>query len=612
MRQRRRILMGTALALGIGLVLAGAYAFQFLHSLQLASSDFLFRARNLALNPLLQERIVVIGIDDATLSQMGRLGSWPRTYYARVVDALALAQARLIVLDVIFPEEGTGDQELAQAMERAGNVIQPVLGTPSSPRLTPYGQPMEFEGLLRPRPLLEQASLALGHSNVLPDADGSVRRIPLLVRSAGMEEPALALTAAAKYLRRPQVMEASPQPGHLTLAGRAIPVDGFYRMIVNYQGRATGQGMPFRLVSFGDVLNGQVDPSIFNDKLILIGATASGLADDYWTPLGGGKMNGVEIHANAIETILRPALLQPQGTANTATTIVLLALLAGAAALFLPVVWSTLSIAALYGAYALVAFIAFDRGLMLNMAYPPLALLGGWVGVSLYRVVSEQARRREVLRIFGRYVSPEVVQEIMSQTEAGGLRLGGEEREVTVAFADIRGFTSLSENMRPEEVVRLLNAYLSELIAVVLKHRGMINKFAGDNIMAVWNAPVEQTDHALLAVRAAMEGQEALHRLPLRYPDLPPVEFGIGINTGIAVAGNLGSEDRSEYTVIGDAVNLASRLTGAAPGGRIWIGPTTFEMVRRHVKAEPLEPMAVKGKREPVMIYEIADEGLKA
>ena len=213
-----------------------------------------------------------------------------------------------------------------------------------------------------------------------------------------------------------------------------------------------------------------------------------------------------------------------------------------------------------------------------------------------------QADRREINELFGRYVSPQVAGEILNLANSDELKLGGARRQVTVMFADMRGFTALSEKLEPEAVVATLNKYLSVMIERVLANEGMVNKFAGDNIMAVWNAPQEQPNHAMLAVKAALEAQQSMENLP-EDDALPKVQFGIGINTGSAVAGNMGSEGRTEYTVIGDAVNLASRLCSNAPGGQIWIGPHTYEEVKDAIDVEVLEPQKFKGKAEPVPVY---------
>jgi adenylate cyclase len=183
--------------------------------------------------------------------------------------------------------------------------------------------------------------------------------------------------------------------------------------------------------------------------------------------------------------------------------------------------------------------------------------------------------------------------------------LGGEQRQVTVLFADIRGFTRMSEEMSPEAVVNMLNIYLSAMIDKVLQNAGMVNKFAGDNIMAVWNAPYAEEGHARLAVKAAWEAQEEIIELQQRDPSLPKVQFGIGINTGEAVAGNVGSLGRAEYTVIGDAVNLASRICSAAPGGEVWVGPETYRQATDHLQVEELEPQTFKGKIEKVVVYRV-------
>jgi len=189
----------------------------------------------------------------------------------------------------------------------------------------------------------------------------------------------------------------------------------------------------------------------------------------------------------------------------------------------------------------------------------------------------------------------------------GENEIGGEERTVTILFADARNFTGISEKMNTQELVSVLNRYLSVIIKTTLQFDGMVNKFGGDSIMAVWNTPVECRGHAISATMAAIRTQQALKELPDRIKDLPRIEFGIGINTGIAVAGNMGSTDRLEYSVIGDAVNTAARLAGATPGGKVWVGPNTFDLIHDDVIATPLEPLSLRGKREVIQVYEVTD-----
>jgi adenylate cyclase len=274
-------------------------------------------------------------------------------------------------------------------------------------------------------------------------------------------------------------------------------------------------------------------------------------------------------------------------------------------AIVLPLIklrWGTVLTVILFIGYALAVFFAFDKGHILNIFYPLISLPIMYVTAVISSMFAAQSDRREINNLFGRYVSPQVASEILSLANTDQLKLGGTKREVTVMFADMRGFTAFSERLGPEEVVATLNKYLSVLIERVLANEGMINKFAGDNIMAVWNAPQDQPDQALLAVKAALEGQQALENMP-QDENQPKVQFGIGINTGPAVAGNVGSEGRTEYTIIGDAVNLASRLCSNAPGGQVWIGPHTYEVVKNEVEVEALEPQKFKGKAEPVPVY---------
>jgi len=288
-------------------------------------------------------------------------------------------------------------------------------------------------------------------------------------------------------------------------------------------------------------------------------------------------------------------------------SIFILALLTGLAVLRLRIAWAILSTIFLCIAYFLGAFFSFDNGVALNMLLPPIATAGTFVGLNVYNVTCARSEKSEITRTFGRYVSPSVADKILTTSEEGELELGGEEREVTVAFADVRGFTGISEKINSVELVRALNIYLTAIIEAVLKYGGMINKFGGDSVMAVWNTPLECHDHALLAVKAAISAQNALSKLTVSDKSMPKMEFGIGVNTGKVLAGNMGSPDRMEYSVIGDAVNCASRITGATPSGKVWIGADTLLKVKQQVVVMPLELLKIKGKLEPIPIYEVSD-----
>jgi class 3 adenylate cyclase len=249
--------------------------------------------------------------------------------------------------------------------------------------------------------------------------------------------------------------------------------------------------------------------------------------------------------------------------------------------------------------------VAFDRGYTLDLLYPLLLLPAIYVSSILYTVIIEQSDKRFVKELFGRYVSPQIAREIVSRADAGELRLGGEQREVSVLFADIRDFTRISEQLSPEATVEMLNTYLSVVANAVIQHDGIVNKFGGDSIMAVWNAPQSQPEHALLAVKAAWEAQKKVVELQQSDRWLLPVQFGIGINTGIALAGNVGSVGRTEYTVIGDSVNAASRTCSSTPGGEVWIGAETYDQTKDYIETQKLEPQSLKGKAAPVTVYRL-------
>ena len=284
----------------------------------------------------------------------------------------------------------------------------------------------------------------------------------------------------------------------------------------------------------------------------------------------------------------------------------LLVAITGVALPRLKLKWGGVLVAGLFLGYLVAVFLAFDSGYVLNALYPLTLLPLTYVTSVLCVVVAEQSDKRLVKDLFGRYVSPQVAAEILELADVGKLELGGEQRTVSVLFADIRGFTQMSEKMSPGEIVDMLNNYLSIIVERVLENDGMVNKFAGDNVMAVWNAPQFQQEHAWLAVKAAWEAQQAIMARQREDASLPRVQFGIGVNTGEAVAGNMGSSGRAEYTVIGDAVNVASRICGATSGGEVWIGHETYRQVKDYVEVEELEPQSFKGKAEPVAVYRVA------
>ena len=488
---------------------------------------------------------------------------------------------------------------MAAAIKNASNVVLAAAGTGPLPLTESQ---ITYNRFLLPASPLEQASTSIGHANVISDPDGTVRRLPLVIRdSMGQNYPALTLAVLHTLFNMPLPEEYLLENSALNLLGRDIPVDDFRRLRINFA--VDNESRPY--ISYRDVIEGKFDPSMVKNKMVLIGMAATGELDTWAIPTSAGKVPGVLIHAAAMDTILRQRFLIETGIGMTLMIMVLMVLITIFALPRLKLRWGGVIIGGLFAGYLAASFITFDRGYILDILYPLAILPVMYVSNILFQIAIEQSDKRFIKDLFGRYVSPQVAGEILSLADANRLELGGEQREVTVLFADIRQFTQLSERMSPEAIVNMLNIYLSIMIDKVLQNEGMVNKFAGDNIMAVWNAPQSQTEHARLAVKAAWEAQQEITELQKRDPSLPRVEFGIGINTGVALAGNVGSLGRAEYTVIGDAVNLASRICGAASGGEVWIGPETYLQAMDYLQVEELEPQAFKGKTERVLVYRV-------
>jgi len=589
-RRRNHIII----ALGVGLSFALIAVFlQPFATIEWRLSDQLFLPTSPSPN------IVIAAIDDESLAAHGRWAEWPRSLHAQAIENLSQAEAMVIGFDVIFADESTDDPILAQAMNEAGNVVLPVVGVQP---VSPLDSEITYQQFLLTTKTISAASAAMGHANMAPDGDGVMRDLPLVVSdSTGERYPAFVVAVLYTFFSKPLPADYEAIDGTLHLLDRDIPVDGKKQMRINFADKPGS----FTHLSYADVIEGNFDPNVVRHKMVLVGMTATGEPDSWVTPISAEKMYGVEIYANAMDTILRQRFLVETGWP---TTLLITLFFVGVTGIALPLMrlrWGGLLTGGLFVCYLVGVFFAFDSGYILNILYPLIALPLVYVTVALCRVVSVQADRREVRELFGRYVSPQVAGEIIRLDDRGELKLSGEVREVTALFADVRGFTQLSEQMHPEATVNMLNTYLRAVIDQVLANQGMINKFAGDNLLAIWNAPQDQPHHAQLAVKAALESQEAIQQIHKSNPSLPLVELGIGINSGEAMAGNMGSEGRTEYTVIGDTINVASRLCSSAPGSHIWIGPHTYEQVKDMVEVEELEPQYFKGKAEPVAVYRV-------
>lgn len=607
-RVRTRLLISIAIALVIAGLLTTAYLLTLLSTTQVRSTDFLFASssQNQATTT------VIVGIDQKSYRELlptyGPMVSWPRTVYAKAVDQLAQAGARVIAFDLFFDAPTDDDPELVAALARAGNVITPVEAQGPRQFLPSPGVAQEFDAFVRPTAAIAQAAAAEGAVNVTTDQDSVIRSLPLIVRSGQQDVPTLALAAVARFIRRPTALDGPPEATAVYAVGRAIPILESGSMVINYLGPPSnpGQDGAFPILSLVDVINGTVDLSLVKDKIVLIGLTIRSM-DEFATPTTvGTRMWGVEILGNAVETILSQRYLTPASDRLVIGLIVVLSLAAALCAALLPLS-ATFATAGLIVAYLIGASLAFDAGLLPNMIYPPLALALSFSLIMIYRVVFEQAEQRAIRGVMARYLSPSVSQWALKDPER--LTLGGETRIMTVLFSDLRGFTTLSQNMDPQALTALLNEYMTAMTEIVFKYDGVLDKYIGDAIMAFWNAPMWQEDHARRACETALDMVSRLQTLQADWArrGLPQLDLGIGINTGRMVVGNMGSRDRLTYTVLGDTVNVASRLEGLNKeyGTRIVIGEGTRTAAGEKCLYRFLDLVTVKGRSEPLAVYEV-------
>ncbi len=592
-RREARRRMATLLLVAVTVVFSlFVWGLKPLQSWDWALSDGLFHEQDGSAS------IVIVGIDDETLEAYGRLGDWPRSLHAYAVDNLRAAEARVIVFDLLLIEESEEDETLAAAIS-GGNVVLATMGVDP---IDEQGDMPTFGTVLAPAPTLEQASPYVAHALFPEDADGVVRRVPLAIRdAAGVQYPALAVAAMSLQLGRDPPEALPLGKGSVNLLGRDIPLTGGDAMRINFVGGEES----FQFISYRDVIDGTFDPDLVRNKIVLIGETAKGTGDRHQTPISSVPIAGLYLHANALDTLLRARFLQEAGAGDTLVSMLVLGALAALALPRINLRWGLaltlcLGFVYLFGAWAL-----FDRGWVLAIL-TPVILIGLLYVVSLaHRITSETLARREMRDLFGRYISPQVAAELIEKADRGELRLGGELRLTTIMFADLRGFTPLSERRPAIQVVEYINRCFGIIIGHVVAHGGMVNKFGGDAIMAVWNAPQDCPDHAPAACRAALAAAEELERLEEADPMLAASGFGFGVNTGEALVGNVGSMGRLEYTAVGDCVNLAARICGTAPAGEVWVGPQTRELIEGRLPSDLLGEFTLKGKEEPVLLFRV-------
>jgi adenylate cyclase len=391
--------------------------------------------------------------------------------------------------------------------------------------------------------------------------------------------------------------------------------------LVNYRGGALLDDLtsrPYPHFSAFDLLNAEnqiingekpaIDPAVFKDKVVFVGVTAQGLSDVFQTPFAGARMPGIQVHAAVADDLLSHRFMAPVSRGVTIASVFALALAAGTIAALVAAWWAALSVLLLLTLFVWASLLVFENGAWINVTQPVLASSLALFGGVAYQYLVEGREKRKVKRLFGQYVSKDIFEQLVAHPEQA--RLGGQRREMTVLFSDIRGFTTLTERGEPEETVRMLNEYFTRMVDIVFAHHGTLDKFVGDMVMALFGAPLEDPAHAEHAVQAAVAMADELARLNEKWKGegrFAGLDIGIGINTGPMIAGNIGSEAVMSYTVIGDAVNLGSRLESLNKqyGTRIIISDATRQQLSGRYDVRPLGDVVVKGKTKPVVIFEV-------
>jgi adenylate cyclase len=599
----------------------------FLEGIDLRGRDVAMKLRSLeAPDP----RVALVAVDERSVKALGRW-PWSRETLARLIRETRRAGAGLIALDIVFPhpEHPKADRLLAEAL--AGREVPVVLGyffrgdrgeTLASDREASLTKdrliagisfpskeraPLDYSDAETNLPAIRAVASGAGFFNIEHDEDGLIRKSPLVAQYRDGLYPSLAIKALSLYLDEPVGIRLAPFGVEaITVGDMDIPTDERGRLAINYYGPA-GTVPTYSAV---DLLEGRLPKGALKGRLVFIGVTEIGISDMRATPIDA-YFPGVEIHAVVASNILQGRyLIRDTRTIliDWLMVLVLPFLLVNFLVKVRRTIWGVGVFALFIAGVGAVFYLSFAMaGYQVSFTYPVLSLLAAQLLAEGYRNLVIEKRSRFVQRAFSTYVSPALVNQIMRNPER--LKLGGEKKVVTILFSDLRGFTALSERLAPEALVSLLNRYLGPMTDVVLSENGTLDKYIGDAIMAIYNAPLDVPDHAARACRSALRMIEELRRLnPVFESEMGlQIEIGVGIHTGEAVVGNMGTSVRFDYTAIGDTVNLTSRLEGQNKyyGTRVLLSEETRSACGEGFLCRPLDLLRVKGKQHPVLLYEL-------
>ena len=635
----KKILFKSGIAFLLGLSLSLAYLFmpQAFFSFDNRFRDFLFVIRGELPK---DDKVVIVDIDEKSLQEYGQW-PWSRDIFSELLLRLSDAGAGIIGLDVVFAEEDSSSPhkfaqkypEITRALPNYDEILAqtltqtPVVGgyiftfektreenIPMVPAIFVEKGMIDNSTILQPKgvilniELLQDSLYSSGFFNNTQDEGGMIRSVPLVMRYDDILFPSLALEMLRIYSGANKVEVIGDEFGvsKIDMGEFEIPTDHVGRLVVNFRGPAKH----FKYISAVDIISGDFDPNEIRGKFILVGTSAVGLFDLRSIPFDS-NFPGVEVHANVIDNILSGDFLHKPENKVVYDLIIIWSLV-----IVLSVVFSLvrsfyiIPIALLlgYGMFELFFVLLFEYGIVLNLLFPMVAFILSLVLSVAIDYFSASKQKEQAKRMLGKKVSPAVMEYLLEHSSED--LVASKEVEATIFFSDIRSFTNISEKIgSPDKLIRMLNAYMTPMVESIVAHKGTIDKFIGDAIMAYWNAPVKVKNHADQALHSAIEQIEMLSSINEKItPEYDvTIDIGIGIHTGVVTAGDMGSFGRSDYTIIGDNVNLASRLEGLTKqyGAQILISKATFEKLTKAYKVRPIDLVEVKGKNEAVEIYEV-------
>ncbi len=642
------ILVKAGIGLGIGIFVALIRVFDpgFIQNVDHLTTDYRYQQRYARVKDSTERwdpksaNVIIVGIDDKDLTALPETFPFPRSYYAHVIENLEHAGVIGVVLDVTFDSkrDSASDAAFETVMSKYNNIVLAAKSEESTGggKYTLSTQERAYGNYFY------KPGRRVGITNIAgKDRDDVARRYYPMMAVGNFLTPTLGFAALNIAFNLPDTAVVEIRGRNLVLSDRLIPTIDGRSFMLNYY----GPNGTFRYLKFQEViddstfktkeelevgadinqfdLDDEVRASL-KGKIVIIGSTMPEERDFHAIPIpnpdGTSNMNGVEIHATAIQNVLDQNYIRRADPNLELGLIVFLALVSFLIILKIRQIKvrfvallevASLAIAALFvfAVFEIAVRSFMNNSTLVNIVYPSVAVVFAYLGAAVYQYLAERQQKALIKNVFSKYISAAVVNELVANPEKA--KLGGDRRELTVFFSDIAGFTTISEQFytRPEGLVELLNEYLDEMTNIVLKHEGTLDKYEGDAIMAFWGAPIPQKDHALRTCLASLDMQNRLAALRPKWKKegRPALEVRIGVNTGTMIVGNMGGHDRFDYTVIGDSVNLASRLEGANKqyGSRIMISDFTYQHVKGQVTVRELDLIQVKGKTEPVKVWEL-------